>query len=365
MISIENYSLGSLGFARDNKEKFMNRIAKIKNENGSALVAVLLVMLMVSVIVISIASRSVTSLNVSIGTKRSNDAYQDADEKAEKILTQIRAYGSDNRSIDAITITNLCSALGGTFCADNKVRFLNVKGDVISSSNYGLSIKYIKRFSLNSDTTNESTERAVSVPVTRRVMTPFVFKQPQECVAIDPGPEPNNDVFCSTAIMSACGATPCHKVSFNYDKDILGTAGVNYFSIGLNSAAIPVKRFQVDTTNTESVGDVNCELGSGVCYMYIRDNIFSSNGVASLFGRDIYLRAESNANYYIDSEDVGLTIPAQAELTPCISYSLGAWSPAICPNPTTGNGMQSLVVNYSPSGCKGGVFYQFTERPCP
>jgi len=293
---------------------------------------------------------------VSIGTKKSNDAYQSADENAEKILNQIRTMSNSAEIINNINITELCNALlPANFCADNDVKFFNAKGDEITDNT--ISIKYIKRFSLNSNSTT-TIERAVSVPVTSRVYSPYVFNMPKRCDATIEG---YYTTICSAAIIAACGAN-CQKVSFFYGKeDGLDDSKVTNFSVILNTGTLYRKPFPVQR-NTDLMDMANCTT-EGACHLYLRNSEFASYGVPALLNQFIYLRAESNNNYYIDSPEVRLFISPLSATIPCTCSYGATWS--TCTNPDNGDGMQTRTVTYSPVGCSGGAFCQFGEQPCP
>lgn len=166
------------------KGKKMNRQMK-----GSALVAVLLVMLMISAIAIAIINRTTKNLNMSIETKKSHSAYQSADQRAEAILSEFAKLDEENDTVGSLnymgneTIKYFCDRVHIDYTGNSAPNDYENNPDYICNKwvikftdnkesptvfGYEEYLEKVLRIEVNSGD-NNSVQRAVSVPLPPRM----------------------------------------------------------------------------------------------------------------------------------------------------------------------------------------------------
>ena len=314
----------------------MNRIDKIKNENGSALVAVLLVMLMLSAISLSIISRTKNNLQMSIETRRSQNAYQTADLRAEAILNMIRGYDSLNDAsstttniLSDISISDLCNKLNDDFtgnpCSDWDIAFYKVNSndagsdpDKMSTSE---SITDIIRVDVGSTINDAQVARAVSVPTQTRVIAPQETKKTANLVG---------------ACSSCSGSQACFDVAWKYpsgnNSEINGFVIKDRDSSGKFSITGDIKESDLGTVCLS-----NNECTKSVCL---------STGSKA----EAYIKSKSAKNFMLDSADMAIGLKLGDT---CISSS--ECSEGGCVNNSGGStsGFQcSTTLGGAGDGCK-------------
>ena len=261
----------------------MNRLDKIKKVKGSALVAVLLVMLMISAIALSVISRTTTNLKMSFDTRKSQSSYQSADLRVEAVLNAIREFDSANdvgtaNILEKIKISNLCTKLVENACnalGGWDIKFESYDGTTftqIAIANYPTtSISEIARVGASSASSTDTTERAVSAPVPQRVSSPSNITT-QKCDSTNP------------ALSGCSGRNSCEYKATVGSYDPLIMSGL-------------VLKTSTDGNNWTS----QTLLGQG--HAILSGPISSSETI------QYRIKAKNLKNFALDSEDVLVTNP--------------------------------------------------------
>lgn len=274
-----------------------NNFGMTNKKKGSALVAVLLVMLMISAISIGIISRTNTNLNISFDTRKSQIMYQTADQRAEMILNKMKEYDTQynftisktNPNYSNKTIGNLCSDLptGLTGCpTEANIEFYKLDVSTTPPSRVQISHPYssnttsiaeIVRLDVSSGDTSESVKRAISVPIPLRVVPP-------------------SNVASAACATLTCPGGACKTISWKYDSTLLDPSSTSPNSIsGFFIKNTYGSWLELSPTPVRTTADwkTNCE-ATGICNF----------DVCVPTGTKTYVKAVHAKKYRLDSEDV-------------------------------------------------------------
>ncbi len=332
----------------------LKKVNKNRNKSGSALVAVLLVLFMLSVVATALIKRSLVSLSVTKETRQSNDAYQESDEWAEKILTGIRkldesakARISEETPVKDVSIIDLCNCLTNpadsycinlpelnnkfiplaspnqNFCLLYDIGFYDKNDDLIPETEFdywNTNIGRVSKIKVNSYNTQSSVRRSVEVNIPQRIQAPFADGIAPTLCTLTTNPP------CPTGWSTSCGAK-CYRFEFPYDPGLL-LAGKEAFSgarIIKKVAATDWKSYLInDITETDNdVSKIFCNTDFGRCHFYLGNLTSPANAIDGT----ISFRLVSNVNYKLDSMNHTFCTTRDLSTGDCTSETIFDFSP--------------------------------------
>jgi len=291
-----------------------------KQNKGSVLVAVLLILFMIAVISTALIKRSLVSTNISIETRKTSVEYQGADALMEQILLAINKIENPTVAnvarIDEITINNICNCatdssycvddlsthgsllISDNFCTIHEIEFYDIAGDTIT--NYEITIDELSRIKINSDD-ESSVKRAIQANIPKRIVFP-----PEPSIQSFDCTDPSSD--CDTNyILGGCGSK-CYKISFAYlTNDIDKLAGIN---ILVDQSSSGKKWFNFDKADAISdFKELVCDTSEFECYFYIGSETENIDGSTLNEDGALSFRLRANSSFQLDSLDVDVSNP--------------------------------------------------------
>ncbi|NTU67181.1 MAG: hypothetical protein HGB08_04660 [Candidatus Moranbacteria bacterium] len=144
---------------------------EFKNEKGSMLIAVLLIMLMISAISISLLVRSSQGTQIGIISKDSHNAYQRSDQNVENVLTSLQkldAHDTDGLIPENTQVSKICT--GDSKCYPKNGDGTPDTDNELSPTKFAKDIYFVQR---NGESSTSRTQRAVLAPVMDRTYNPI------------------------------------------------------------------------------------------------------------------------------------------------------------------------------------------------